>query len=176
VVDRLTGELLLVARRGRCRGRGPAESWRFSGGRDSETGNGARDPMGRPLGMLVFRVGRRVRISFAPAASLQTIGPPDGAILYVTRTRMPTGTPPCNDTESLYQRVRAKSDGVPVRCRFTRNSFARGAASGQARGRWRGLPLIVVLLWASPARSVPPVSFLRGGELSLTCQPRPASS
>jgi hypothetical protein len=52
-----------------CRGRDPAEGWRFSGGRDSETGSGARDPCGR---LSESRVGRRVRIS---AASLQTLGP-----------------------------------------------------------------------------------------------------
>ena len=42
-----------------CRGRDPAEGWRFSGGRDSDTGSGARDPCGRPS---ESRVGRRVRI------------------------------------------------------------------------------------------------------------------
>ena len=57
----------LDSRRGRCLAETPAERLRFSGGRDSETGSGAR-PMW--LRTLAFKVGRRVRISFAPAGSL----------------------------------------------------------------------------------------------------------
>jgi len=45
----------------------PAERWRFSGGRDSE--GAVRGTHVAPLGTLAFRVGLRVRISFAPAAS-----------------------------------------------------------------------------------------------------------
>jgi hypothetical protein len=63
-------------RRGRCRGRDPAERWRFSGrARLRNRDRCARDPCGRPLGMLAFRVGRRVRITFARAASPRTLGP-----------------------------------------------------------------------------------------------------
>jgi hypothetical protein len=63
-----------------CRRRGgdPRRTWRFSGGRNSETGSGG-GPMWRALGTLRSGVGRRVRISFAPAASqLRTWLPPPG--------------------------------------------------------------------------------------------------
>src|SRR5271155_3937151 len=52
----------------------PAERWRFSGGRDSE--GAVRGTHVAPLGTLAFMVGRRVRISFAPAASQQRTRPP----------------------------------------------------------------------------------------------------
>jgi hypothetical protein len=55
-------------RRGRCRGRDPAEGWRFSGGRDSEPRAVRGTHVGGPRNAGV-QVGRRVRISFAPAES-----------------------------------------------------------------------------------------------------------
>jgi hypothetical protein len=63
----------LDSRRGRCLAETPAERLRFSGGRDSETGSGARS-LWRLLRTLAFKVGRRVRISFAPAQSHQRTG------------------------------------------------------------------------------------------------------
>ena len=51
----------------------------FSGGRDSETG-AVRGTHVAPVGTLAFRVGRRVRISFAPAESLRTIGSAVGEV------------------------------------------------------------------------------------------------
>src|SRR5271168_2314700 len=52
----------------------PAERWRFSGGRDSE--GAVRGTHVTPLRTLAFRVGRRVRMSFAPAGSpLRTAEP-----------------------------------------------------------------------------------------------------
>src|SRR5277367_2448213 len=52
----------------------PAERWHSQEGPTPKL-EAVRGTNVAPLGTPAFRVGRRVRISFAPAGSLQTIGP-----------------------------------------------------------------------------------------------------